>query len=127
MPAGKYWVGDLCYVLDHEWDEVCDKMFSTPDGSGEFQLNDGRKFAVYGTKWGDGSYEDNYGRIYHVDAGSIGIISAKDIGYHNMKEGPVSGGNLVDFPEPFATYGGRKNGKIVFGPVTIETDYVEED
>lgn len=30
MPAGRYYVGDLCYVMDDVWDEVCDLMFPLP-------------------------------------------------------------------------------------------------
>ena len=46
MPAGKYYIGDLCYVMnDAEWDEFCS---ITIDGhnviDGEFQMKDGRRF-----------------------------------------------------------------------------------
>ena len=42
MPAGKYYVGDLCYVMtDEEWEEFCG---ITINGNkcidGEFQLSD---------------------------------------------------------------------------------------
>ena len=60
MPAGKYYIGDLCYVMsDAEWEEFCS---ITIDGhnviDGEFQLKDGRRFATYGTAFGDGVYSD---------------------------------------------------------------------
>ena len=81
MQAGKYYVGDLCYVMDNdEWDQVCsiiiqgNKVFD-----GEFELKDGRKFAIYSTAYGDGLYNDYYGNEYSVDSGSIGCIKVEDI------------------------------------------------
>lgn len=76
MKAGMYYIGDLCYVLDNkDWDEVCEL---TIDGhkclSGEFQFKDGRRFAMYNTKFGDGVYQDQFGNRYCVDSGSIGCI-----------------------------------------------------
>lgn len=73
---GLYYIGDLCYVLDDkDWDEVCEL---TIDGhqclSGEFQFKDGRRFAMYNTKFGDGVYQDQFGNRYCVDSGSIGCI-----------------------------------------------------
>jgi hypothetical protein len=81
MPEGIYYIGDLCYVMDDaEWLEVCDL---TIQGSrvidGEFQLKDGRRFAMYGTAYGDGTYYDQYGHSYSVDSGSIGCIRMADI------------------------------------------------
>jgi hypothetical protein len=31
MPAGRYYIGDLCYVMHPEWSECCDLFF--PPGS----------------------------------------------------------------------------------------------
>ncbi len=44
MPAGKYYVGDLCYVMHDVWDEVCDLMFPHDNSGvyGKFKLKDGR-------------------------------------------------------------------------------------
>ena len=66
MPAGRYYVGDLCYVMHDVWDEVCDLVFPY-DGRGvygKFKLKDGREFAVYSTAYGDGTYYDGMGRKY---------------------------------------------------------------
>lgn len=73
MPAGRYWVGDLCYVLDDVWDEVwrlCD---------GVHTLADGRRVAIFSTVHGDGIYDDDDGNEYAVDSGSLGCILADDI------------------------------------------------
>ena len=34
MKAGNYYIGDLCYVLHDEWNEVCELIFNTPDPMG---------------------------------------------------------------------------------------------
>ena len=69
MKAGKYYVGDLCYVMsDAEWEQFC-KI--TIQGNkvidGEFEMPDGRKFATYSTAYGDGVYYDQYGHLNGAD------------------------------------------------------------
>ena len=80
MPAGEYYIGDLCYVMtSEEWLEVCDLTIQDSRLiEGEFQLKDGRKFAMYSTAYGDGTYYDHYGFSYSVDSGSIGCIRMED-------------------------------------------------
>ena len=71
MPAGTYYIGDLCYVFDdNEWDEVLSHIIKGNSCiNGEFTLADGRKFASYTTKWGDGEYYDQYSNGYPVEIG----------------------------------------------------------
>jgi hypothetical protein len=125
MQAGKYYVGDLCYVMtDAEWDEFCS---ITIDGSrcldGEFQFKDGRRFATYGTMYGDGSYSDQYGNDYGVDAGLIGCIRIGDISGEKLDG--IELGAVHEFGTDFVTGGGRGEkfwaGTIQFGRVAIET------
>ena len=120
MPAGTFWVGDLCYVIDDRWDEVCSHLFSKNNAKagGEFELEGGIKFAVYGTAWGDGCYEDNLGNQYGVDAGVIGCIKVEDL--YKMGESPSDLGTIHTFEKDFET--GYDNGTIFFGDVRIETD-----
>jgi hypothetical protein len=132
MPAGKYYIGDLCYVMnDDEWTEFCS---ITIDGQkvidGEFQFKDGRRFATYGTAYGDGVYHDQYGYSYSVDAGLIGCIRVEDIRaekYENL----LDLGSIINFDSPFGTSGGRGDqfwqGRIQIGHVMIETNPVEEE
>jgi len=118
MPAGKYWIGDLCYVLDEVWDDVCKFICSdTPDG--EFTLPDGRKFASYGTAYGDGSYESNIGTLHPVDSGTIGCIKVEDLGGTD-DERLNSLGAIVEFSKPFKT--ADEDGVITFGHVEIDTE-----
>ena len=132
MPAGKYYIGDLCYVMtDDEWLEFCDiTIRGTQVIDGEFQLKDGRRFATYGTAYGDGVYNDQYGNSYSVDAGLIGCIRVEDIRaekYENILEL----GSIMEFDKSFVTSGGRSDGSwegvIQFGHVKVETNPVEEE
>jgi hypothetical protein len=124
MQPGTYYIGDLCYVLHSEWDEFCsltivgDKVLD-----GEFNLKDGRRFATFTTKWGDGNYFDQNGKSYDVDAGLIGCIRLDDIDFTNP-ENSVVGGNVVEFIQPFSTF--SAGGEIRIGNVLIDTDPVEE-
>lgn len=124
MPAGRYYVGDLCYVMHDVWDEVCDLMFPHDNSGvyGKFKLKDGREFAVYPTMYGDGSYYDGSGREYWVDAGVIGCILESDI---RDPSPTIEGGNVMDFANEFKT--GEDRGVIRFGSVYIDTAGTDED
>lgn len=134
MPAGKYYVGDLCYVMHDEWDEVCGLFFRgrTDHGcnEGEFNLKDGRRFVSINTRWGDGTYSDQNGRKYGVDAGLIGCIRLEDIDMSNSNNF-TRGGQIIDFPKDFECTYELTNGTIVIGYIRIETDpefdYEEEE
>ena len=125
MKAGTYYVGDLCYVLHDEWDEVCELIIK--DGvclDGEFTLKDGRRFAIYSTAYGDGTYLDQSGNEYGVDAGSIGCILLSDINLES--EGNfLTGGNIVPFENDFHT--DEEDGRIMFGSLIIDTDPVYDE
>ena len=132
MPAGKYYVGDLAYVMtDDEHEEFISLTIKDNQClDGEFQFKDGRRFATYGTKWGDGVYHDYYGHSYSVDSGSIGCIKIEDIKaekYDNL----LQLGNITEFKIDFVTGGGREDGgwhgTIQFGNIVIETDPQYED
>ena len=123
MPAGKYYVGDLCYVMnDDEWDQVCSvTIVDNKCIDGEFNLPDGRRFAMYGTAWGDGVYKDLCDREFSVDSGTIGCIKVDDIKTEKY-EHIAELGNFIDFDSDFVTYGSRKEGVIQFGRIHINTD-----
>ena len=122
MPAGKYYIGDLCYVMHDAWDECCELFFPPghpPRGvEGEFVLKDGRRYASFGTTHGDGTYHANIGTSHSVDSGSIGCIRVEDIRdteYENIEEL----GAIVEFDQPFEV--STDQGLLVFGHVQIET------
>lgn len=131
MPAGTYYIGDLCYVMHPEWDEFCE---ITIEGNnvkdGEFALKDGRQFATYCTLYGDGQYRSNIGSYHPVDAGLIGCIRVEDIRDPSATVEQMQNlGTIVEFDKPFET--SESEGVITFGCVEINTgadsDYNEED
>lgn len=122
MPAGKWWIGDLCYVLHAEWDEYCDITIKETCLEGEFVLADGRRFATYSTAYGDGTYDG-----ISVDSGTIGCILLSDIDLTNP-ENCITLGRVVEFNKPFTT--SALGGAIRFGDVSIDTgsdSYYEDD
>jgi hypothetical protein len=127
MPAGLYYIGDLCYVMHDEWSEVCSLLIAgRDDGScneGEFVLADGRRFAIYNTAYGDGSYLDTDGNSYGVDSGSIGCIRIEDI--RLTDKNTIGLGVALTFISPFETSG--EGAVIRFGDVEIDTDPPYED
>jgi hypothetical protein len=93
-PPGKYYIGDLCYVLG---DDVYDTIFGGLGGydSGLYQeKGTDRFFFVDGTAYGDGLYHDSTGREYGVDAGIIGICPA------SLMDKDDGGGQMHEFTEP---------------------------
>lgn len=120
MPSGRYYIGDLCYVMtDEEWNEVCKLIFHGERiKSGEFTFKDGRRFAIYSTAYGDGEYYSNIGTTHSVDSGSIGCILESDIKankYDNIQDL----GAFIDINEDFET--GIDDGIINFGFLKVDT------
>ena len=125
MSAGKYYIGDLCYVLHDEWNEFCSLTIRGQNVlNGEFNLKDGRRFATYTTQYGDGNYFDEEGKSYDVDAGLIGCIRLEDIDLSN-KANFISGGRVVEFEKDFDTF--SSGGVIRIGNVVIDTDPADYD
>ena len=122
---GDYYIGDLCYVMHKEWDEVCRITIQGNEcKEGIFELDDGREFSLWHTSYGDGLYIDNFGREYPVDAGLIGIIAVDDI--DESEKDNLTLGNVVQFDNPFRVF--CFDGLFEFGDVRIDTrDYDEED
>ena len=125
MPAGRYYIGDLCYVMHDEWDEFCSITIKDREClDGEFSLSDGRRFATYGTAYGDGVYRSNIGTSHSVDAGLIGCVRIDDIRdntYADIKDL----GAVVEFDAPFET--SQSDGVIRFGHVIIDTAGDDDD
>lgn len=129
MPAGRYYVGDLCYVMHDAWTEAVDLMFpSAAEGfesvNGILTLKDGRQFAIFSTSYGDGVYYDQWDNEYPVDAGSIGCIRLDDI---KDPDADITLGTVIDFEQDFDV--GSDGENLKFGHIIIATgaeDYDEE-
>lgn len=116
MPTGEYYIGDLCYVLHDEWDEVCSLTINGNDClEGEFTLKSGVRFAMYGTKYGDGMYCG-----IGVDSGTIGCVLLSAIDQTNKKNN-ISLGRIVYFKKEFET-GSTEDCLISIGNYEIVTD-----
>ena len=70
LPAGKYYIGDPCYVFTHDsWSPgICDAILD------DREEHKGVKFFADHTAYGDGTYRGSNGFEYGVDAGLIGAI-----------------------------------------------------
>lgn len=115
MRAGKYWIGDLCYLVPEKyWNQVVAFLGDgrTPR-EGEFDL-EGHRGAIFSTHHGDGVYPDQFGNTYGVDSGTIGIFPA-DVFPGLFK----ALGTIHDFPEDFTVR--SDDGDMEFGSVRIKT------
>lgn len=122
MPAGRYWVGDLCYVLDAEdWSQL------PHPGDGLFELPDGRTVAKFSTVHGDGTYGDDFGNEYAVDSGTIGCILSGDI---RRADAWTSGGAFVTSASSFAPRrlmpSGADAGALLLAGVRVRLDDDDE-
>lgn len=133
MPAGKYWIGDPCYVFPHEgllsekWDEFLDEAEDFNDTT-YVELDDGKiKIWAASTAYGDGSFIANSGKLFSVDAGLIGIVPQETVDYLGREDNDLENlGLFIEFNEPFIVQ--AQNGSFTFGYLTIDTDEeVEED
>lgn len=124
MRSGEYWIGDLCYCLGDVWDEVCALTLTDEGVEGEFNLSDGRRFALFSTKFGDGDgYEVSTGDTLSVDSGSIGCVRTCDITDVHAR---LELGIITQFDTAFAVSSG--DGFISIGGIEIDTGtlYSEE-
>lgn len=121
LPAGIYYIGDLCYCMHTSWDEICDIFLRNNTlAEGLHTLKDGRVFAIFPTLYGDGTYWDQCGGEYSVDAGVIGCIRLEDM---DPDADPAYWGRLgqvVKFSAPFTV--SRVGGRLTFGHIHIDTE-----
>jgi hypothetical protein len=129
LKAGKYWIGDPCYVLQGEgfkfdWQEFCRYCFDRDDTG---RKNEGVvdhqniKFAYHGTASGDGEYNDQFGNRYGVDSGMIGCVPYDIISYFLTDKKLNKLGHIHEFREDFGSK--YVDGVICFGDITISTNY----
>jgi len=123
FPAGRYYIGDLCYVFtDKEWEELC-KMELWNGDSHEFK---GKIIYSDGTAYGDGEYNDQKGNSYPVDSGTIGIAPVEILSKSKLKSNFMFfTPNFFDFKKEFTVE--SNNGWFRFGHIVIETGEEEND
>ena len=123
MKPGKYYVGDLCYVMDRDtWDEMHCLSFPSSDSrswrQGRFLLQDGREYYKLNTAHGDGTFISNWSDVINVDTGSIGCIAADQVDLSDQ----LRCGAVCDFKTEFFPYrigngliGEKYHGLLRFG------------
>ena len=116
FPAGKYFVGDLCYVMTNkQWDIIC--IHDLTEGI----TDNGLKFAIEQTLCGDGSYSDQFGNSYSVDSGTIGCVQWDESLTHKYGARLQELGAIIDFNKDFEVY--ESSGMIHIGHISIDTGY----
>lgn len=77
-----FYIGDICYVLNDDiYDGIWGKIGQYQDG--EYATGGGNKFAMASTAYGDGCYGDDYGNVYGVDAGVLGLVPLELVAKRN--------------------------------------------
>lgn len=75
MPAGKYYLGDPCYVIHDElWPEFCNQIDDSRIRNGDIITFQNHPVFVTSTNYGDGVYQDQLLNFYGVDAGIIALV-----------------------------------------------------
>lgn len=99
LPAGRYYLGDLCYALEPSaYQRLVGDLY---DGLHAWE---GRQLVWHGTAYGDGGYVGSDGFVYGVDSGTIGLAPAEMC----RRSGAAALGRMIDFEAPvtFAVSGG---------------------
>lgn len=119
FPAGKYYIGDPCYVINphSEWIRLLERTNYLGDGDFTYRKH---KCHASGTAYGDGVYADNIGNHYGVDAGLLSIIHIDAIKKPDLKEMKRLGA-VIDFEDEFRVY--SNNGVFHFGHIQIDTNH----
>jgi len=122
VPAGKYVLGDRCYVFpDH------DKWMQLLESCNYFQDNpigklDGHCVLGFGTRWGDGLYSDHDGFDYPVDAGLIGLVPVELAQIDTNRPFETK---IIEFTAKETLCVRDEDGTLTFGAYIIHTDSEE--
>ena len=113
VPAGRYYLGDPCYVIrDNDWIpllENCNYFIDHPVGK-----VGGYDIVAFSTKHGDGTFYDQHKNEYGVDAGLIGLVP---VAYGGQ---PDHGNREIEFKS--LTLCTNDDGVFDFGGIKINTD-----
>jgi len=111
VPAGDYWLGDPCYCFDDSWVDLLNES-DFFEKSALIQRPNGLVLA-FSTAYGDGVYNDQFGNLYGVDAGLLGLVTA------GLEDRNPYGGHLIHFDEN--TECTNDKGNMTFGKYQIKT------
>jgi len=117
LPPGKYWIGDLSYVMDNYFDR---HLYMVENGV--YQTENGINFARFSTAYGDGFYYDYEDNTYGVDTANIGCVSSDGV----TDEGEGDLGKYHTFDYPFKCVWHETGGYIQYGDIWIQTDTLDQ-
>lgn len=129
VPAGKYFLGDPCYFIkDEMWMDWLESADYTRNSHLIARTPDNHFAIGFGTAYGDGTYLDQYGFQYGVDAGLIGLVAIE----HNPEmvaecdgsKGRLLG-QLIEFTSDVIA-SVDSDFTMEFGNITIVTDGSDE-
>lgn len=127
MPAGRYYVGDPCYLFNQSWHKILEENEYFEK---EEQKINGLKVACGGTAYGDGTYSDNKGRQYGVDAGLIGILPVELIALDGkLTEDEINTSNnmhIIEMNDTTEFEVEISDGVFQFGDIIINTKDEED-
>lgn len=129
LKAGKYYVGDLSFLLDREngydWEDVISHTGNFGENnsldSGYYDYK-GIKFFCSDTYHGDGSYTDQFDRIYLVDSGTIGAFPVDGFSDESLN---YYYNNIVSFKDDFDCFRVSILGHIRIGDLKIDTRHID--
>lgn len=83
LPAGEYYIGDICYALDNK---IYEGIWGGNNyGNGKY-VCESHNFVVNTTHSGDGYFPSNSPGVYYcVDAGNIGMVHDSLIDKHKLE------------------------------------------
>lgn len=119
--AGTYYIGDPCYIFGPSWTKILIENNFFYD---EVQSVNGIPVLAGSTYDGDGTYADNLGRKYSVDAGLIGIVPIELLDLDKIKSveeimADDTIGHIFTFAIDFNVY--IKDGVFKFYNILIDT------
>lgn len=127
IPAGKYYIGDACYVIDDEkWMDFLETGFWPAEKKGEvvFEYEGHKCFAHY-TAFGDGVYtECKTGAQLPVDAGMLSAIPLALIAKRSLEDAAKLG-IIVEFEHDVSV--SYEDGTFYIGGHTIHTGDSDEE
>ena len=135
MPAGKYWIGDPCYVFPHngpmenKWNELIDEVIFSENPYCEL---DGGEIKVWAalTAYGSGVYLGSNDKMFYVDDGLnsaclLGIVPLETVKYFDRTDINLDElGLFIEFKEPFVVK--SRGGQFQFGNIVIDTENYDD-
>lgn len=138
LDPGTYLIGDPCYSFDNALPhEVWMEWLDSANYRDEQHILDGSvkgmRIVASSTQHGDGTYSDQDGFMYDVDAGLLGAVRIEFletlypslVGMDRTELEATTGMRVVEFPTPFHI--GYDDGTITIGDIVIETDWFDDD